>query len=110
MNLQVPTPSAVINPSRWEDLEDKIYEVLEAKVIVKITTLWGVMAYIIADIYEIFDVQYWLCLRSLNFISEQSIHNIWAVCPPQLLYVSTRLHGISQVILGIMLLKILGLF
>jgi len=31
MNLQVPTPTAVMNPSWWEDLEDKIYEVLEAK-------------------------------------------------------------------------------
>jgi hypothetical protein len=31
MNLQVATTSAVINPSMWEDLEDEIYEVLEAK-------------------------------------------------------------------------------
>jgi hypothetical protein len=31
MNLKVPTTTAVINPSRWEDLEDKIYGVLEAK-------------------------------------------------------------------------------
>jgi len=31
MNLQAPTTTAVINPSRWEDLEDKTYEVLEVK-------------------------------------------------------------------------------
>lgn len=80
------------------------------KVIVKITALSGVMAYIIADIYESFDVQYLLCLQSLKFISDHSIHNIWAVCPPQLLYVSTRQYGISQVIVDIMLLKILNLF
>jgi hypothetical protein len=99
MNLQVPTPTAVINPSRWEDLEDKIYmRFSRGKVIVKITALWGVMAYIIADTHERFDVQYWFCLRTLNFISDLSIHNTWAVCPPQLLYVSARLHGISQVI------------
>jgi hypothetical protein len=33
INPQVPTPTAVINPSRWEDFEDKRYEVLEAKTI-----------------------------------------------------------------------------
>jgi hypothetical protein len=51
------------------------------KGIIKITALWGVTAYSIADIYESVDVQ---CLPLLKFVSDQSIHNIWAVYPPQL--------------------------
>jgi hypothetical protein len=48
------------------------------KLIVKITALWGVMAYGIADMYQSFIVKYWLCLRSLNFISDQTIHIIFS--------------------------------